>query len=54
MISASHVLNLGSNQEASLLPKDPFIHEKFTKERTAAMPLARKYFERSTSGKASS
>jgi hypothetical protein len=28
------------------MPKDPFIREKFTKERTAARKLAAEYFER--------
>jgi hypothetical protein len=28
------------------VPKDPFVREKFTKERTAAKRLAAEYFER--------
>jgi hypothetical protein len=28
------------------MPKDPFIHETFTKERSAARKLAQEYFER--------
>jgi hypothetical protein len=28
------------------MPKDPFIREKFTKERTAARKLAAEYFQR--------
>jgi hypothetical protein len=28
------------------MPRDPFIHEKFTKELNAARKLAREYFER--------
>jgi hypothetical protein len=28
------------------VPQDPFIHEKFTKEHTAARKLAEEYFER--------
>jgi hypothetical protein len=28
------------------MPRDPFIHEKFTKERTAARKLAGEYFQR--------
>jgi hypothetical protein len=28
------------------MPKDPFIREKFTKERSAARKLAKEYFER--------
>lgn len=28
------------------MPKDPFIREKFTKERTAVRKLAEEYFER--------
>jgi hypothetical protein len=28
------------------MPKDPFIREKFTKERTAARNFAKEYFER--------
>jgi hypothetical protein len=28
------------------MPRDPFIREKFTKERTAAKKLAAEYFER--------
>jgi hypothetical protein len=28
------------------MPKDPFIREKFTKERTAARTFAQEYFER--------
>jgi hypothetical protein len=28
------------------MPQDPFIREKFTRERTAAQKLAREYFQR--------
>jgi hypothetical protein len=28
------------------MPKDPYIHEKYTKERTAARRLAAEYFQR--------
>jgi hypothetical protein len=28
------------------LPRDPYIHEKYTRERSAARKLAKEYFER--------
>ena len=39
------VSDLGAKQEFGM-PKDPFIREKFTKERSAARKLATEYFER--------
>jgi hypothetical protein len=33
------------------MPRDPFIREKFTRERTAAKELAAEYFERFPKGR---
>ena len=33
------------------MPRDPFIREKFTRERTAAKKLAAEYFERFPKGR---
>jgi hypothetical protein len=38
--------NPGPELTRHLMPKDPIIREKFTRERSAARTLAKEYFER--------
>ena len=39
-------MEFGLKAEGKIVPKDPFIREKFTREHTAARKLAEEYFAR--------